>query len=96
MMYTFTYVYIYQYKNVTRQTFAYKPILSGRGLLGRVASPNGGINSMVLASGCCPVRFDLDHSGFCGLEVKGSGQECPLHTNQSSGRSTNPRVTGLR
>src|ERR1700730_7928196 len=23
--------------------------------------------------------------------VKGSGQECPLYTNQSSGRSTNPR-----
>src|SRR5258708_4864472 len=38
------------------------------GLLVRVASPNGGINSLVLASGCCPVRFDLDHSLFSGLE----------------------------
>jgi hypothetical protein len=28
--------------------------------------------------------------------VKGRGQECPLYTNQSSGRSTNPRFTGLR
>src|SRR3981081_1598815 len=40
------------------------------GLLGWVASPNGGINSLVLASGCCPVRFDLDHSLFSGLESK--------------------------
>src|ERR1700674_3092164 len=40
------------------------------GVLGWVASPNGGINSLVLASGCCPVRFDLDHSLFSGLESK--------------------------
>ncbi len=32
------------------------------GLLGGVASPDGGIDSLVLASGGCPVRFDLDHS----------------------------------
>jgi hypothetical protein len=34
------------------------------GLLGWVASPDGWINSLVLASGCCPVGFDLDHSLF--------------------------------
>src|ERR1700674_1457948 len=48
-----------------------RPIAKRRvGLLGWVASPNGGINSLVLASGCCPVRFDLDHSLFSGLESK--------------------------
>ena len=42
-----------------------RPIAKRRvGRLGWVASPNGGINSLVLASGCCPVRFDLDHSLF--------------------------------
>ena len=40
------------------------------GVLGWVASPNGGINSLVLGSGCCPVRFDLDRSLFSGLESK--------------------------
>src|SRR4029077_10730170 len=34
------------------------------------AAPDGGINSPVLASGCCPVRFDLDHSLFSGLKSK--------------------------
>jgi len=44
-----------------------RPIAKRRaGLLGRVAPANGGINSLVLASGCCPVRFDLDHSLFSG------------------------------
>jgi len=38
--------------------------------LGRVASPNGGINSLVLASGCCPVRFDLDHSLFSKVKAR--------------------------
>ena len=48
-----------------------RPIAKRRaGLLGRVASPNGGINSLVLASGCCPVRLDLDHSLFSGHESK--------------------------
>ena len=48
-----------------------RPIVKRRaGLLGRVASPHGGINSLVLASGCCPVRFDLDHSLFSGLGSK--------------------------
>src|SRR5260370_50436 len=56
-----------------------RPIISGvarpiakrrAGLLGWVASPNGGINSLVLASGCCPVRFDLDRSLFSGPESK--------------------------
>jgi hypothetical protein len=50
---------------------AARPIAKRRaGLLAWVASPNGGINSLVLASGCCPVRFDLDHSLFSGLESK--------------------------
>ncbi len=29
------------------------------------------------------------------LRVKDGGQECPLYTNRPSGRSTNPRSTGL-
>jgi len=59
-----------------------RPIAKRRvGLLGWVASPNGGINCLVLASGWCPVRFDLDHSLFSGLESKAAGQECPLYTN---------------
>src|SRR6266478_2093542 len=46
-----------------------RPIAKRRaGLLGRVASPNGGINSLVLASGCSPVRFDLDYSLFSGSD----------------------------
>src|SRR5713226_186780 len=48
-----------------------RPIAKRRaGLLGWVASPNGGINALVLASGCCPVRFDLDYSLFSGRESK--------------------------
>jgi hypothetical protein len=52
-----------------------RPIARRRaGLLGWVAPPNGGINSLVLASGCCLVRFDLDHSLFSGLESKAAGK----------------------
>ena len=48
-----------------------RPIAKRRaGLLGWIASPNGGINSLVLASGCCPVRFDLDYSLFFVRESK--------------------------
>src|SRR5258708_23379131 len=48
-----------------------RPIAKRRaGLLGGVASPNGGIDSLLFASGGCPVRFDLDHSLFSGLESK--------------------------
>jgi len=66
-----------------------RPIAKRRaGLLGWVASPNGGINSLGLASGCCPVGFDLDCSLFFGLESKAAG---------GSVRSTrtNPRGTPL-
>jgi hypothetical protein len=56
------------------------PIAKRRaGLLGRVASPNGGINSLVLASGCCPVRFDLDQSLFSGLSQRQRTGVSALH-----------------
>jgi len=34
------------------------------GLLGGIASPDGGKDSLLFASGCGPVRFDLDYSLF--------------------------------
>jgi hypothetical protein len=51
-----------------------RPIAKRRAsLLFHVASANGGINSLLLASGCGPVRFDLNHSLFSGLESKAAG-----------------------
>ncbi len=48
-----------------------RPIAKRRaGLLDWVAPPNGGINSLVLASGCCPVRFDLERSLFSEHQSK--------------------------
>src|SRR5450759_3397111 len=45
------------------------PIAKGRaGLLGGIASPDGGKDSLLFASGCGPVRFDLDPSLFSGHE----------------------------
>jgi hypothetical protein len=50
-----------------------RPIATRRaGLLGWVAPPNGGINFLFFASGCRPVRFDLDHSLFSGQIVIGA------------------------
>ena len=51
----------------------------GAGLLGWVASPNGGTNSLVLASGCCPVRFDLDHSLSPGVSQRQRTGVSALH-----------------
>ncbi len=80
-----------------------RPIAKRRaGLLGRVASANGGRNSLVLASGCSPVRFDLDHSLFSGSDSgcqksksKAAGEGARATQNQFSGRSTNPRNSEL-
>jgi len=46
-----------------------RPIAKRRaGLLGWLASPDGGKDSLLFASGCGPVRFDLDYSLFSGHE----------------------------
>ena len=45
-----------------------RPIAKRRaGLLG--ALPDGGKDSLLFAFGCCPVRFDLDHSLFASQIV---------------------------
>jgi hypothetical protein len=47
-----------------------RPIAKRRaGPLGWFAPPDGGINSLRFASGCGPVRFDLDHFLFSGQIV---------------------------
>jgi len=62
------------------------------GLLGWTASPNGGINSLVLAPGCCPVRFDLEHSLFSGLESKAADRS--VRSTQTNPRGA-PPIHGL-
>ena len=37
-----------------------------------------------------PLRLDFYSLRLLPARVKGSGQECPLYTSQSSGRTTNP------
>jgi hypothetical protein len=46
-----------------------RPIAKRRAaLLGGIASPDGGKDSLLFALGCGPVRFDLDYSLFSGHE----------------------------
>jgi hypothetical protein len=74
-----------------------RPIAKRRaGFLGWVASPNGGINSVVLASGCCPVRFDLDHSLFSGLESKAADRSVRSTRTSPLGAPPIHAFTGLR
>jgi hypothetical protein len=70
-----------------------RPIAERRaGLLGWVASSNGGINSLVLASGCCPVRFDLDYFLFSGLESKAADRS--VRSTQTKALDASP-IHGL-
>src|SRR5216684_5355693 len=75
-----------------------RPIAKRRaGLLRWVASPNGGINSLVLASGCCPVRLDLDHSLFSGLELKAADRSVrSTQTNPPDAPPIHDRSRGER
>jgi hypothetical protein len=70
------------------------PIAKRRaGLLGWVAPPNGGISSMVFASGCCAVRLDLDHSLFSGHESKAADRSV---RSTQTGSPDGPPIHALR
>jgi hypothetical protein len=85
-----------------------RPIAKRRaGHLGWIASPDGGINSLLFASGCGPVRFDLDYSLFSGHESEAADRSVrstqtnppdapPIHALPGFGEcsAASPRVFG--
>jgi len=70
--------------------FAWAGPLGGRML------PHGWKDTCLLSAPRGPLRLDFYPLRLLPARVKGSGQECPLYTSQSSGRATNPRVIGFR
>ncbi len=52
--------------------------------------PHGWKDTCLLSPPRGPLRLDFYPLRFLPARVKGSGQECPLYTSQSSGRATNP------
>src|SRR5216683_2222972 len=80
----------FELTRVPRPSFAWAGPLSGRML------PYYWKDTCLLSPPRGPLRLDFYPLRLLPARVKGSGQECPLYTSQSSGWATNPRVTGFR
>src|SRR5260370_35904019 len=80
----------FELTRVPRPSSAWAGPLSGRML------PHGWKDTCLLSPPRGPLGLDFYPLRLLPAPVKGSGQECPSYTSQSSGWATNPRVTGFR
>src|SRR5260370_41214699 len=69
-----------------------RPSFAWAGALGARMLPCYWKDPCLLSAPRSPLRLDFDPLRLLPARVKGSGQECPLYTSQSSGRATNPRI----